>query len=266
MSLVKNCQAFLLVSGIFLNLKAEENPFSLKGGFLKDDIKSYTWQQIHNLREAVKPRPIVLFDSYLYQEIQTYVAKGILFTVKAPFAKEVFFISDVYDFKRKPMRRGKKGVWYYLYIPEPYGFNKPSQKLRYKFEVDGFYIVDETHQERENDGVGGSISLYYLTEDDLEAKTGTLLGKTMGYGREVLFRVKAPNAKEVSLLGSFNQWNSQMDRLEEEKPGIFVIRKHLPFGEHYYLYQIDGKKQFDLNSKETRYHPVLGRVSYLKVE
>ncbi|MCS6985023.1 MAG: glycogen-binding domain-containing protein [Leptospiraceae bacterium] len=256
------CQVFFYLAWPFYFLWAEKSPV-YRGG--EESIRTYSWHEIHHLRQAVKPRPIYLFDAGLYAEKNKYALRGILFTVEAFDARQVFFVSDALHFQKAPMRRGKRGVWYYLYVPQPFEEGEIVRKIRYKYQIDGFFTPDKTHDERESDGGAGTVSVYYLTEEDIPFKSGVIVGKKKGHGREIVFRLKAFGAREVSLLASFNGWHGELDRLEEEREGIFKLRKHLPYGEHYYLYRVDGKTQMDPEAKEVRYHPVFGRVNVLRV-
>ena len=49
-----------------------------------------------------------------------------------------------------------------------------------------------------------------------------------------------PDAKTVYLVGDFNQWKPQVNRLTKNKDGIFRTRLTLPTGLHQYKYIVDG--------------------------
>ncbi len=263
----------LLLSGLVASLAAlepaaglTEDNLPLVGGERENKRKTYLYHQIHYLREAVRPRAIAYLDAALYRDRGVYGQNGILFTIKQPAARQVFFLSDADNFKPRLMTRGKRGVWYYLYAPEPYDSVEPRRKLRYKFRVDDHFQVDTSHEQREEDGAGGFLSVYYLTEDDLSARQGVLvLRQSNRFQKEVLFRLRAPGAGRVSLVGNFNNWNSDLDIFANESPGVFVLKKTLPPGEYTYLFKVDGETKLDVENHNLRYHPVFGKVSYFKV-
>jgi|SRR5208337_4240372 len=62
-----------------------------------------------------------------------------------------------------------------------------------------------------------------------------------GAMQEVEFALYAPEAHEVHLAGSFNDWNTGSLPLKKEKDGMWKINVKLPKGRHEYKYFTDGK-------------------------
>lgn len=59
----------------------------------------------------------------------------------------------------------------------------------------------------------------------------------------VRFSVKSPDAKKVTIVGSFNQWDTDKDVLSDpEGDGIWNIVLPLKDGRYEYLFLIDGEK------------------------
>ncbi len=59
--------------------------------------------------------------------------------------------------------------------------------------------------------------------------------------QEVEFALNVPEAHEVHLAGSFNDWNTESLPLKKERDGMWKIKVKLPKGRHEYKYFIDGK-------------------------
>lgn len=55
----------------------------------------------------------------------------------------------------------------------------------------------------------------------------------------VTFRLECPKAGNVSIAGSFNQWN--LEPLRKTKKGYWSITVTLPRGRHEYRYFVDGQ-------------------------
>ncbi|MES0491010.1 MAG: hypothetical protein ABUK01_13515 [Leptospirales bacterium] len=233
----------------------------------KSDTKTYSQRHLQNLRQSVFPRYIHLIDTQNSGMNGTILQSGVLFTYKNYQAREVYFISSLDRYKKHKMYRNSRGVWYYLLPRTEYESKQPEKTVRYKYVVDGLYVHDTSHDQYEDDRAGGLISLYYLDSDYMKPKEGILvLGDDTQDNRKVLFRFYAPNARYVSLIGSFNNWDSGLDRMQRTKDGYFEIVKSLPEGEYVYLYRVDETIEIDKKPPELKYHPVYGRVGYFNIK
>lgn len=222
---------------------------------------------LDNMRVAEKPRFITLIDAYHYARSKSLHTRGVLFSYHNRAARDVRFVADIPGFAPQPMRRNKYGVWIYYYIPPEIVYATPTKKIRYKFQVDGLYTVDDTHQQQERDSAGQMASVFHLLHDYFAAGTGVfVLDTPVNYGREVLFRIPAKDAESASIAGDFNRWNPQRDYLVKSEDGYFELRKILPPGEYTFLYRIDGKLQRAVATPQSRIHPVYGRVNYVVVK
>lgn len=84
----------------------------------------------------------------------------------------------------------------------------------------------------------------------------------------VTFRIHAPAAKTVSIVGSFNRWDREQDRLNgPDKDGWWSITLPLPDGRHEYLFLIDGRIWLaDPHAQASADDGLGGRNSVLYVE
>ena len=62
------------------------------------------------------------------------------------------------------------------------------------------------------------------------------------------FFCHAPQAKSVSLIGDFNEWQPAAHPMKRMPDGGWVIRLELPHGHHQYLFLVDGKPTLDPNA------------------
>jgi chromosome partitioning protein len=82
-------------------------------------------------------------------------------------------------------------------------------------------------------------------------------------GDEVMFAVKAADAKKVQLAGDFNGWSPMSTPLQTNgRPGIWVTKLPLPRGRYRYRLIVDGKWMTDENNKyvETNEYGELNNV------
>ena len=61
------------------------------------------------------------------------------------------------------------------------------------------------------------------------------------YRRRVIFSLKATRAKEVSLLGDFNNWDADATPMKRDKDGIWKAILILSAGRYEFKFLIDGK-------------------------
>jgi 1,4-alpha-glucan branching enzyme len=59
------------------------------------------------------------------------------------------------------------------------------------------------------------------------------------------FICNAPQAKQVSLIGDFNQWNPRANPLQQGADGAWTLRIELRHGHHRYAFQVDGELVLD---------------------
>jgi 1,4-alpha-glucan branching enzyme len=62
------------------------------------------------------------------------------------------------------------------------------------------------------------------------------------------FFCRAPQAKSVSLIGDFNEWQPAVHPMTRMPDGGWVIRIELPHGHHQYLFLVDGVPTLDPNA------------------
>ena len=63
--------------------------------------------------------------------------------------------------------------------------------------------------------------------------------------RKIHFEFSAPEAKEVSVAGNFNQWNTQANPMKKDKKGIWKATLSLEPGGYEYRYFADGNWEND---------------------
>ena len=61
------------------------------------------------------------------------------------------------------------------------------------------------------------------------------------YRRKVTFSLKAPNAREVSLVGDFNNWDAGASSMKLDKDGSWKVSLIFPSGRYEFKFLVDGK-------------------------
>jgi len=63
--------------------------------------------------------------------------------------------------------------------------------------------------------------------------------------RKIKFELSSPEAKEVSLAGNFNQWNTQANPMKKDKKGMWKATLSLETGRYEYRFFADGSWEND---------------------
>jgi 1,4-alpha-glucan branching enzyme len=60
--------------------------------------------------------------------------------------------------------------------------------------------------------------------------------------KSVSFRLDAPEAKSVTIVGDFNQWNQSARPLKQRKDGVWWVNLRLSPGTYQYKFVVDGSR------------------------
>lgn len=69
--------------------------------------------------------------------------------------------------------------------------------------------------------------------------------------KRVEFKIFAPDAEQVGLTGSFNDWSEKSDPMKRDKTGKWKKAKMLPQGKHEYKFIVDGEWISDPDCADT---------------
>ena len=80
------------------------------------------------------------------------------------------------------------------------------------------------------------------------------------------FAIYLPKVRNLTLVGSFNNWNPEHDPMLAEGNGMFRRKIKLEAGEYIYKFIAEGKWMLDKYNSETRFDPNIQELgSFLKV-
>jgi 1,4-alpha-glucan branching enzyme len=215
------------------------------------------------------------------------VEGGMLFRFSAASARQVTLAGDFnnwggtqtgrYDASIDPMTDADgDGIWSVV-VPLPPG------RYQYKFVIDGGVRWEEDPGSFDtiDDGYGGVNSLIVVPPTvsyAYETVTGTVIGGGTGFDRSsvrttpvgelvrVTFEADFPDAAQVYVAGSFNEWNGDDLALERGEDGVFRISVDLLPGTYEYKFVVDGTWVEDPGNPNTVPDPYGGVNSVLTVE
>jgi len=175
-------------------------------------VPSYSAMILFNLDKDFKNNVLAK-----YKTAKAPVKK--IFKVNAPDAKQVTIAGSFNDWNKDslPMKRDNSGMWSIELELEPGSYE-------YKFIQDGDW--DKLNKDNRIVNI---------------KKTGK---------NAILFEVYAPDARQVTIAGSFNDWNMSSDPLEKKENGKWQIYLDLAPGAYEYKFLQDG--DWDKLNKENR--------------
>jgi 1,4-alpha-glucan branching enzyme len=82
--------------------------------------------------------------------------------------------------------------------------------------------------------------------------------------RTIYFRLDAPDASQVSVVGDFNGWDPDRNPLTRNVNDVWEEQLPLPPGRYGYAFVVDGRRQPDPNC-ETRVETPEGEICQIEV-
>ena len=83
--------------------------------------------------------------------------------------------------------------------------------------------------------------------------------------KPVNFVCNAPDARHVSLVGDFNDWDATAYPMKRQPDGAWLIQIPLNHGHHHYQFLVDGKPILDPRAQGEARKEENGKVSLLAV-
>jgi 1,4-alpha-glucan branching enzyme len=200
------------------------------------EVQNY--ENLQSLRKSSTPKAVSMVTIRYLGTGSPFIHEGILFTYENRHARNVQIAGNFSSWKPIQMKRSKHGVWYYFKKADD-----DHEIYAYKYLVDGTWSIDPQNRSRKYSQVGSFISTVLAPEVRFSTQvTYRILNRNT-----VEFRIYKPNARFISLVGDFNNWNPEHDLMRKGSDGIWRLTKSLPSGRTYsYNFFIDGEWEVDL--------------------
>jgi 1,4-alpha-glucan branching enzyme len=83
--------------------------------------------------------------------------------------------------------------------------------------------------------------------------------------KPVNFICSAPEAKRVTLIGDFNDWDPHANPMKRQPDGAWHVQIQLTHGHHHYQFSIDGKATLDPKAQGVARNEKNEKVSLLAI-
>jgi 1,4-alpha-glucan branching enzyme len=195
-------------------------------------LETVYYSNLRFLKKAEAPRHLTVINTENLSRDRQKIMNGILFTYRDRRAQEAAIAGSFSNWKVIPMQRSENGIWYYFLES-----GENTDTIKYKFTIDSIWIPDPLNSFRENDSSGSYVSV----AQPMAPYQSTQVTYRILKGNTVEFRIFSPEARLVSLVGDFNNWNPENDLLRRKNDGIWRLRKKLSPGTYRYQFIIDGR-------------------------
>ncbi|UCB44262.1 MAG: glycogen-binding domain-containing protein [Spirochaetota bacterium] len=165
---------------------------------------------------------------------------GVLFTFKDEkiSPKYVQVIGDFNNWEQPLyMTKNRYDVHVYLYnTRKQKGIVLDEGRYRYRFLVDGIWIRDPSNDKTEYDQYGTTLSYFDLNAPLIIVKNNPVQVKNNTY----IFYYKNDRAREVYLVGDFNNWNPYSLPMNKNISGLWEMEVDILPGSYAYILVVDG--------------------------
>ena len=158
-------------------------------------------------------------------------SNGIIFRMNAPEAVSVDIVASFNNYTPERLKHIKNGMFELTKIV-------PSGVHYYQFLIDGgIPVIDPSNPARYTDKAGQKFSVLEIGshEGDNNPKK-----KEKTNVRKVTFMYNDPDAQNISIAGSFNNWTPDQYNLTKDDKGVWNITLEIEPGKILYQYIIDG--------------------------
>lgn len=145
------------------------------------------------------------------------------------------------------MIKNRHGVFVYLYnrLDERSVVLKEG-KYRYRFLVDGIWMKDLRNEKSVYDSYGTELSYFEIRMPLIILdKNPVHIAKN-----RYIFYYRDPEARNVFIVGDFNNWNPYSHPMYKKKTGFWILELDLLPGSHAYRFLVDGIYRKDPLSKD----------------
>ncbi|MBN2737788.1 MAG: hypothetical protein JXR70_12460 [Spirochaetales bacterium] len=183
----------------------------------------------------------------------------ILFTYKSERpARYVAAVFEHEDFCNFRMFKVNEENVYFLLLPVPDNITT----LRYRYIVDGLYMINPYEKDFEHDQEGYKLSVFRLPAKSIKEAA---IRNPKIEGKRVSFIYKGQPGHIVNLVSNFSSWDPFLYPLSETSSGYYEIELFLGSGEYYYYFLDNGQKILDPYNREIYQDSARIDVNYFRV-
>ncbi|MBN2544788.1 MAG: hypothetical protein JXB50_03260 [Spirochaetes bacterium] len=212
--------------------------------------KLYTYEKYVDfdlLKKASKPR---------------FVNDGILITLPKNYGNTIYLRTSIDNWENDYYFKKSQYEIFYSFIP----VKKSTVNINYRINVDGYWETDPYNKNIIEDYIGTKLSSINIPEEVKYYQQLPDIEKTDTYPKKVYFQYYNPEAEEVNLVCSIDNWSPYSNQMKKNKYGYWEITKYFSKGDYLYYFYVDGNKVLDLNNKKRVWDKFKEQVSFFTIK
>jgi hypothetical protein len=174
----------------------------------------------------------------------------ILFTFKPNFTGRPRHVALAFEHENfsqlHTLERNEQGV-FFIYVNIPESLQEELGTLKYRYVVDGVWLLDPNNPETMQEPGGFALSTLQFPSVTDEARVSPLIIDAESSNKLIRFYIYSESGQEIYLSGSFSNWDPYMYRMRENaaRPGYYYIDIRLRPGEYHYYFLKNGVRILD---------------------
>lgn len=191
-----------------------------------------------------------------------FVKDGVLFTLPENFGQDLYIRTNLDNWKTNHYFEQSLYNVNYLYIE----INEKVIDVHYKLNADGFWILDPYNDRVEYDSLGMAVSSLRRPVEEKYYKRMPLVKEVIDNIKIVRFRYRNPDASEVNLVCSVDNWCLYSHPMVKNENNYWEIDMKFSRGTFFYYFFVDGRKVTDIDNPDKYTDKRKGLVSYFILE
>ncbi|HOJ64037.1 MAG TPA: hypothetical protein PLE45_06415 [Spirochaetota bacterium] len=191
-----------------------------------------------------------------------FLKEGFLFTLAPDIGRVIFLKTNIDNWEKSYyFKKSLYGV-YYLFLPYDY----KTKTVYYKINIDGFWDRDPNNDNYIEDKYGVKISVIQIPDDVLYFQKMPVIEDINNRIKKVKFKYYNPEANEVNLICSLDNWSPFTNSMTKNEEGFWEIELNFSKGKYFYYFLVDWRKVVDMKNPYKVYDPEKGEVSMFIIE
>ena len=191
-----------------------------------------------------------------------FIDNGILFTLPLDDQTDVYLRTNLDNWQNNHQYKPNLYNVLYVFIP----LNHETVMVKYKININGYWITDPYNTEFTTDEYGTRISLLRVPNEDLFYEKTPIILENETVIKEVIFKYFDSEASDVNFVCSIDNWSEYSHPMKKNTDGVWEITKSFTKGTYMYYFLVNGNIVTDINNDKKLWDKRRGQVSFFTIK
>ena len=190
-----------------------------------------------------------------------YMPDGVIITLPPDIGQTVFIRTDMDNWRSDfYFNKSFYGI-YYIKLKYP----QNSDRILFRINADGFWLDENAGSDSTTDKFGTQLAIRRLPAELANLKKDPVIENFDERLKHVTFQFYSPDATEVNLVCSTNNFSIINYSMQRDSKGYWQIKLPMGCGEYFYYFLENGKKRVDINNPARKFDSLHGQLSVVTV-